>query len=168
MSYRGGKVANLGRFGSELTDECDKWQKQIQVSFNNNSVDKMHATGNSVTGFVLFLVLQIIFVIVFAALGRYGKELLPPTTSSIEGGDGEAVSIMEVTQSKYPRMFSSSILVTWTAVLSNRLLFLQIFKTSTWWSSWASASSWLSSRSTRTVRQDLTSCSALSSCNGPW
>lgn len=63
----------------------------------------MHSAGNSVTGFVLFLVLQIIFVIVFAVLGRYGKELLPPTSSSIEGSDGH-VSIVEVPQSKYPRM----------------------------------------------------------------
>ena len=63
----------------------------------------MHSPGNSVTGFVLFLVLQIIFVIVFAALGRYGKDLLPASDAVGKSGGENGPTIQEVTHSKYPR-----------------------------------------------------------------
>lgn len=55
----------------------------------------MHsAEGNkSVVAFWLFLALQIIFVIIFGAIGQYDKGLLPPN----EGDEAE------VHQSKYPR-----------------------------------------------------------------
>lgn len=61
----------------------------------------MHASGNSVTAFVIFLVLQVVIVIIFAALGRYDKELLP--SAAVEDGDS-ATSVDEVAPSKYPRM----------------------------------------------------------------
>lgn len=60
----------------------------------------MQAPGKSVAGFVLFLVLQIIFVIVFAVLGRYGKGLLP-ATGVHDGAPEEETSL-----SKYPREFT--------------------------------------------------------------
>lgn len=59
----------------------------------------MHSPGNNpVTGFWLFLVLQVIFVIIFAALGRYDHSLLPPQSTDLENETGEVVR-----QSKYPR-----------------------------------------------------------------
>lgn len=66
----------------------------------------MHTPGgNSVTGFVLFLVLQIVFVIVFAVLGRYGKGLLPST--GVHDGSPEG----ETSLSKYPREFPLDLLI---------------------------------------------------------
>lgn len=58
----------------------------------------MHPPGssNSVVAYWLFLALQIIFVIIFAALGRYDKALLPPSGELSDGVDA-------VPQSKYPR-----------------------------------------------------------------
>lgn len=62
----------------------------------------MHEPGNPVKGYWLFLVIQIIFVIIFAALGKYDNGLLPQEDH--EGGEGAELSMVEVPQSKYPRM----------------------------------------------------------------
>lgn len=62
----------------------------------------MHEPGNPVKGYWLFLVIQIIFVIIFAVLGKYDKGLLPQ--DGHEGGEGAEFSMVEVPQSKYPRM----------------------------------------------------------------
>lgn len=64
----------------------------------------MHESGNSVKGYWLFLVLQIIFVIIFGAFGRYDKELLPHDVDLAEAADGGEAMVAHVPQSKYPRM----------------------------------------------------------------
>lgn len=59
----------------------------------------MHAGGNSVVAFWLFLALQIIFVIIFAALARYDSTLVPVVSNSTEMHEGASV----IPESKYPR-----------------------------------------------------------------
>lgn len=61
----------------------------------------MHSAPNSTTAYWLFLVLQIIFVIIFAALGRYDKSLLPATAEDTQAAALEGPH--EIPQSKYPR-----------------------------------------------------------------
>lgn len=62
----------------------------------------MHATGtsHSATSYWIFMVIQVIFVIIFAALARYDTALLP---AGADLGDGTDVAPAEMPHSKYPR-----------------------------------------------------------------
>lgn len=64
----------------------------------------MHGTTSthSVTSYWIFMVIQVIFVIVFAALARYDTALLPAAGAEL-GDDGAELAPAEVSHSKYPR-----------------------------------------------------------------
>lgn len=60
----------------------------------------MHTPGSSVSGYVLLLLVQVVFIVVFGFFTDYSKELLPKNATVAAEMEGVAV---EKSLSKYPR-----------------------------------------------------------------